>query len=373
MLSYIHLRKFKQAKMAFISSIKTQECVTWINILKHNIGTGPSTKIRPKSWLQRNHTTIKLLTLCWLLIILLSRTIRAEGRITFVTSIKSFETEFQNCTDSHRAIVAINHWSNYFDETIVLADTANVCHALKNLHLKNVKCMVHGCNHPMFGKPIMKCLLQRSMDFGSNNIILFSNSDLIYARVRDAIRIARNVFSEFVIMGKRFDINFQELCQSMTAATGGPSTFPSANLEIIPGNFHDASGIDYFLFSRRTRLPLDKMPDFLIGVWKWDNWILDNMIRSGVNVIDATKVIRAVHLQSNLETHRNRSGSEHNKAMYQKFYNLTGSKHLLDDPFPVGYGSIDFCPFGMTEGRIIRRWCYLNLLFGSMKPLCNDP
>ena len=302
---------------------------------------------------------------------------RARVKVTFVTSLWKYEGTFEQCSQDHAAYAAVDHWTKTFDETIILADAVEVCVALRPLRKKSLKCIPHDCKHPTDGKPIVRCLLQRGIDLASHDHIMFSNSDLVYKGVPDAIKISRKRFSEFVILGQRYDIDFKGFCESKInlRAAGSTPSLNSKSLETVSGRLHGPYGIDYLAFPKDTRIPLHRMPDFLIGIWKWDNWIVDNMIKSDINVIDGTQAIRAIHLQSTLGVHKGRSGADHNKAAYMEFYNLTAPNHLLDDPFPVGLGSIDFCPFRIHERKIKRRWCYLNLLpgDGTRQPLCDDP
>ena len=296
-------------------------------------------------------------------------------KITFVTSLWKFEDTFETCTEEHGMYAAVNHWAGTFDEVVILADEIKICDALENLKLRNLKCFPHSCKHPTDDKPTVRCLLLTGIELSSYANIIFSNSDLIFNGVHDAITIAKKSFKEFAILGQRCDVDFKGFCKSKMAESSTSSFLNLHELGSQTGLLHDTYGIDYIVFGKSTPLPLEQMPDFLVGIWKWDNWMVDTMIKSGLNVIDGTQVIKAVHLQETLENHRGRSGSDHNKLAYIKYYNLTEPVHLLDDPFPVGLGTIDFCPFCIKSRKVVRRWCYLNLLHNvaGKQSLCDDP
>ena len=59
----------------------------------------------------------------------------------------------------------------------------------------------------------------------------------------------------------------------------------------ISGKLHSISGIDYFIFSNGLYLDV---PPFLVGRWKWDNWLVWRALQS-VPVIDATEMITVIH------------------------------------------------------------------------------
>ncbi len=51
--------------------------------------------------------------------------------------------------------------------------------------------------------------------------------------------------------------------------------------------------IDYFVFSRG--LYYQQIPEFVVGRPGWDNWLLWYPLSIGVPVVDASRVVRAVH------------------------------------------------------------------------------
>lgn len=86
--------------------------------------------------------------------------------------------------------------------------------------------------------------------------------------------------------------------------------------------YHGDYGIDYFVYFKGL-LPLKVMPNFLLGVWKWDNWLLDTLIRGGiVPVIDGTSLLDAIHLRLNNVSHEARDGYDVNQALYVQYFNI---------------------------------------------------
>lgn len=286
-----------------------------------------------------------------------------SGEVTLVSGVYELRIEgnYEECSKAHSQFTAVTQWSLHFPMVLILADDWSVCAAALQIGKKtdgNIKCHQHRCMHPEYHRPTVPCLLHDAIELTSTDLVLFTNSDLTYFNVVPAISIAQKMFEEnFALLGRRRDIDFQHECE--TKAKDAPMLDQILNAK---GELHDPYGIDYIVAPRSViRSIIKDMPDFLIGVWKWDNWLVDTCIHKGVDLIDSTNILQAIHLQSTKEDHRGRKGYAHNKDLYSKFYNLAPNKHLLDDPFPVGLGTIDFAPFYIKEEEILRRWCYFDV------------
>eukprot|EP00889_Picochlorum_renovo_P000007 jgi/Picre1/27037/NNA_000007.t1 len=294
--------------------------------------------------------------------------------ITLVSGLYQLlkEGEYEQCTKSHSQFTAVTQWSLQFEEVLILADDWSVCIAALLIGKQangNIKCHQHTCMHPEYGRPTVPCLLKDAITLTTTDYILFTNSDLVYLNVVPAIDMVQGAFKEnFALLGRRRDIDFQRECKM----TSRKESFMSERILSAPGKLHDPYGIDYIVFPRNALTSvIQDMPDFLIGLWKWDNWIVDTCIHKGVNLVDATNVLHAIHLQSTKEDHRGRKGFDHNRDLYSAYYKLGPDKHLLDDPFPVGLGTIDFAPFYIKNGTLLRRWCYFDV--GKEFQPCSKP
>lgn len=301
--------------------------------------------------------------------------------ITFVSALADFPSshELESCSKAFSKHLALRMWAEEFQNVLILGDNDKVCDSLQELKLSNVKCIVHECAHVEEAKPILPCLLRMAESQTITDTIAFGNSDLIYRGMRKAVRIAKTYFDGFLIVGKRLDIEFSDLCKSISSVRS-PKYAPSY-LEIFKNNgtYHNEYGIDYFLFTKGA-LPLQDMPNFVIGAWKWDTWLLDTIIRKDVvPVIDGTDAIDAIHLQTTRAIHEERQGSDHNRILFERFYQINTSipmwvrpspyGHLLNDPYPSGYGTIAFAPYKILKWKVCIQWCFLNLRHSS----CKDP
>ena len=286
-----------------------------------------------------------------------------KNLVTLATSLyKVIPVSGDPCGPSAAQEFALANWVEQFDEVLLMADSQEVC---PNVTLTigdhpNVVCALHSCIQAVYKRPTVPCLIEEAMKLSTSKYILFSNSDLVYYGVTKAITAMQAAQKPFIAVGQRFDINFAMECNNSSSGA-------LQSAENLPGTMHESYGIDYFIFSG-SYISIDKMPPFLIGLWKWDNWFLDSHIRDGYNVIDATRAIRAVHLQSTQTEHRGRPSSDYNKKLFMDYYNLTEPNHLLTDPFPIGLGSTVFAPHYLLNGKVIRRWCYFQPFVFSELP-----
>ena len=58
------------------------------------------------------------------------------------------------------------------------------------------------------------------------------------------------------------------------------------------GTLHDFSGIDYFVYPRGM---FGEIPQFALGRWYWDNWLVYRARRLGGALIDASACVMAIH------------------------------------------------------------------------------
>jgi hypothetical protein len=60
------------------------------------------------------------------------------------------------------------------------------------------------------------------------------------------------------------------------------------------GKLHHPAAIDYFVFSKNLPSKIN-LPPFVVGRPYWDGWFLYRVQSLGIPVIDATKVVTAIH------------------------------------------------------------------------------
>lgn len=264
--------------------------------------------------------------------------------ISVVTTIFRFPRQPIDCSEQ-LMVKNVHHLSASHRDVVVLADSEGVCANLSRIQLTNVRCVLHSCMNMQFKRPEVPCLLRQADRYATEEFLVFTNSDIVLNGIDKAVEQALEIVRDnFVLVGQRIDSDMQYFC-------GDCSKNLIRSLNQLAGAFHPPTGVDYFVYKKGT-LPLREMPPFLLGVWRWDNWLLDRVItHGGYKVIDCTFQIQAVHFRESLG-HPNRNGASYNLALYQSYY----SEQSWSPNYPVRNGQIDCTTMQLIySGRIITR------------------
>jgi len=191
----------------------------------------------------------------------------------------------------HIAVIqrnAIESWKRLDPavEIILVGDdpgAAEVCLELGLRHIAQVQRNQHGTKY-------LASIYDQAHDAARHDILCHVNCDIVllsdFAR---AVRRMRESREQFLMAGQRWDVDIRE-----------PLDFSRADWEAqLRALARDANRqrppqwIDYFVF--RKGLFYRKIPEFVIGRPGWDNWLLWYPRSVGVPVVDATRVVMAVH------------------------------------------------------------------------------
>lgn len=258
----------------------------------------------------------------------------ATTTLTLVTTLKSYRApQSTDCSESHLQQMAILGWLDVSDEVIVLVDEEDCCNELSKISSR-VKCHPHNCKHAFWGKPTMPCLLHTGEALASHPVVMFTNPDIVFSGLRETLAAAAAAHGSFLVVGGRTDMD-NTLCEEMSVRTH-TDLVHLAHM----GTPHTKWAMDYYMFTKSS-LPIASMPPFLIGNWRWDNWLLDATLRyRNVPVIDATATILALHISTTSVALRDRDGAEHNNRMW-----LADAGGRRPDPAPAGLGEMQFAQY----------------------------
>lgn len=297
---------------------------------------------------KRRWDTFYLYTFLLFLVFLLCSTIvlpnlksRRHHRVTFVTTMHKFESQPQLCTVGYLQLIAMKNWLQFANEVIVLVDDDHFCAEFRKIS-RRIICWKHDCLSVHYDKPSMSCLFMTTEWLASNDLIMFSNPDIIYEGIEDTVKSLTHQFDKFVAMGVRIDLDSIDLCKSQASLT------PEGLLQArhSRGHLHEKWGIDYYLYAKGS-LPVASMPPFIIGNWRWDNWLLDEIIRyDTAPAVDASETIVALHLEDTKISLQNRTAAKYNNDLW---YAAAGWKR--PDPFPAGLGDLAFAQYYTQKSR----------------------
>jgi hypothetical protein len=139
-----------------------------------------------------------------------------------------------------------------------------------------------------YGTPFLSSVFERVYEIARNEILCFINSDIIlFDQFIDTIK--RIKFNRYLAVGQRTDLDLS------TPIDFASKQWQSDLLLLVKSNgiLHKAYGMDYFAFTKNSKL--QEIPPFLVGRPSWDNWFIYNALKRHVPVVDLTQACLVVH------------------------------------------------------------------------------
>ncbi len=168
-------------------------------------------------------------------------------------------------------------------EIILLGDDEGVYEIAKEFNIKHIQRIKKN----EFGTPLISDVFEKAQDISKHDILVYINADIILTG--DFTRAVERIKEQsFLMIGQRIDLEINEQIDFKK------SDWENILLQKIKkeGKLHGLSGIDYFVFSKGT---WDKIPPLALGRTAWDNWFLYKAHSLGIPLIDATRVVTAIH------------------------------------------------------------------------------
>lgn len=139
------------------------------------------------------------------------------------------------------------------------------------------------------GTPLVNEVFHKAVQCARGKVLCYVNADIILTRsVLRLIATVGRTGNNYLASGRRVDADLLEELDP-----GSDWEAVARELVLERGTRQKASWMDYFIFPR-SWYPSD-MPPFAVGRPHWDRWMIFAAKRSGVSVIDATRVVLAVH------------------------------------------------------------------------------
>lgn len=256
------------------------------------------------------------------------------GDLTIFTALERFEP------GNMITMQALRSWQINSKHVLIYVDKETECKLLKKAYPSpNVQCLEHHCMNDELNIPTISCILLSAEHSATTNLLMYTNADIIFApSLRNTVNIlteSRHLFDKLIAVGRRTDVAFR-------------SPLPKNLLSYAQkrGVLHSDHGIDYFMY-RKGSLPLMKMPAFVIGNIKWDNWLLSELlIRNLTSVVDVTMSCLAVHVGMTKAYVKGRPGFKHNEELWK--ISRFGSKY-------IGLGSVSYAGFYTNGTHLLRR------------------
>jgi hypothetical protein len=193
------------------------------------------------------------------------------------------------------------------------------------------------------GRPFLHSIWLDARAEYPEHVLIWLNSDIIITpEIVFRIDSALSKFPDATIISRRTDFNiskgfsishdvFGDLNQIMESASA-------------KGSLHDETGIDMFAIRSESAV-IDHIPPFVIGAYRWDNWLVFWSLTKSIPVIDITKhgiMLHAVK-PSNTAHHASRRGAEYNDLL---------CKSVVGELFKIG--TVSNADYILSQGQSVQ-------------------
>ena len=205
--------------------------------------------------------------------------------ITFFSAPRPFKDLFSIIQKN-----AISSWINLDgDKEIILFSEENYFFDNSVINTNNFK-------RNNLDTPIISSLFFEAQIKGKGPLFCFINSDIILPEnFIDVVRNCHNKFDDFLLIGRRNDIEIKSEID-FTNKKQLKYFWKVAKSESVR---HGMWGIDYFVFTKKT---WRNIPDFAIGRFMYDNWLVWEARRRRIPVIDASNELFILHQNHGYKT-----------------------------------------------------------------------
>ncbi|MGB3533575.1 MAG: glycosyltransferase [Microcoleaceae cyanobacterium] len=149
-------------------------------------------------------------------------------------------------------------------------------------HVPNVSCTPQGT-------PLLNDIFAQVHDLATYPILSYINSDIILlSDFIPTIQAVLKQYSNFLLLGRRWNVDIDYILNFKQI------TWEEQLRELISqkGIFSGVGALDYFVFPK----PLfSQLPEFAVGRAGWDNWMVGEALKNSYSVINASRLITAVH------------------------------------------------------------------------------
>jgi hypothetical protein len=138
-----------------------------------------------------------------------------------------------------------------------------------------------------FGTPLMSGYFQQAEEAARHSRMCYVNADIIlFPDLLDAVE--KVDLTRFVMGGRRTDYDIEKPVD-FTRHDWADALREDACRN---GTLHDFGGIDYFVYPRGM---FGEIPQFALGRWYWDQWLVYRARRLGGALVDASECVMAIH------------------------------------------------------------------------------
>ncbi|CAF3854211.1 unnamed protein product, partial [Rotaria magnacalcarata] len=225
---------------------------------------------------------------------------------------------------------AIWSWSQLLpmENILLFFDDEKSCSFMRTLY-QEISCQslpLSKCFHSTYHRPYMNCVFDLAQQRIKTSILVFANGDIIlHHSVYHTISFVNTHFREFFLVGCRRDY---VVSRSLNYSN------PANTLQDALNNSQITSTADIDFIAFKTDTPIYMAP-FLVGVYRWDNWLLSEMLlRTNITVIDVTQSTFIIHQKL-----KELDGQKplHHSSRIGAAYNDELTKNISGTDYKVGF------------------------------------
>jgi hypothetical protein len=182
---------------------------------------------------------------------------------------------------------AILNWTRLrpTPEVILFGSEEGTAEIAQELGLRHVPSL----DRNEYGTPLLSDLFEKAQALAKFNVVCFVNTDMLFlGGFMEAVQQVASWRDRFLMVGQRNSVNLDqpELYASPGQEERLRELVKEQNLPVPPG------ATDYFVFRRGQFV---RLPPFAVGRGHWDNWVLWESLSSRIPIVDASRVVLAVH------------------------------------------------------------------------------
>lgn len=201
--------------------------------------------------------------------------------ITLFTVPRSFEGEIGVIQTN-----AIKSWQLSFPsaEILLISDDRGVGRMAERLgctHVPSVKCNEQGT-------PMVDDIFKKAQEYARHDVLSYLNTDIVMTHGFPGAVRRVSEFEKFLMIGQRLDWYYPH-----SIHISGKSLAQFWTKALKKGKLHSPTGIDYHVFPKGL---YENILPFYLARRAWDNWLVWDVLLRGIPVIDATDVIKVVHI-----------------------------------------------------------------------------
>ena len=226
---------------------------------------------------------------------------------------------------------ALGNWHALDAEVLVLDGNERQAKELGYRHIVD-------CERGAFDLPYLNSMVNLARDQALGKFLVLTSDHLIFlSGLSSAIRLVSERFDEFFIVGRRYDLDLNEI----DYRGDWKSTLWAVLQE--RGGIGSPAAKDYFIFPKSLEITI---PPFLVGREWWDTWFVWYARQKHIPMIDATQLILGIHQNHKFLTV---DGSKKPLTFDDAgVYNERLFWSLVKNP-KKGFGSIDYVPHEVVK------------------------